>query len=166
VYYLAHRHELRKGLYVFSRVNGVGKTFILDLIRDHDNAERKAMLSNRFTKKFVCEELVNINYDEDRSRRKEIKRTGLNWDDRYRHFYFDDLGKEVPTRYDRQELMGLIIGNLHRSFANRKLNLISSFTSNLHPEDREFVERYGAHVASRINEMCVVIEIKGEDQRR
>lgn len=70
--------------------------------------------------------------------------------------FLDDLGTEKPTEWARQTLFLLI----NRRYEGMKKTFISS---NLTLD--QIAERLDDRIASRIAEMCIVLEMKGKDRR-
>lgn len=70
--------------------------------------------------------------------------------------FIDDIGAEKMSDFV-QEFLYLII---NRRYENMKRTVLST---NLTLDD--FRERYGDRLLSRIAEMCLLVELKGEDRR-
>lgn len=70
--------------------------------------------------------------------------------------FIDDLGAEKTTDFSQEFLYAII----NRRYENMKRTFI---TSNL--TLKELNERYGSRIVSRIAEMCVLVELHGQDKR-
>jgi DNA replication protein DnaC len=137
----------KKGLYIYGGV-GTGKTHIAYAIKRRYDELRQPNLFWNMT------ELI----DEIRSdfNRKEKEFTGENVLD-YQHLLFlDDIGAEKPTEWVEEKIYLIV---------NRRYNdmLPTIFTSNLNIS--ELSDRIGDRIASRIVEMCEIINLEGEDRR-
>jgi len=141
--------ETRRGMYIHGPV-GTGKTHIAYALKKHwDEQGRRAIfwnttellrsIKNDFDKKL---------YDRDREEERIMDSRGL--------LFLDDIGSEKITDFVA-ETFYLIINHRYQE----KLPII--FTSNLPIAD--LADRIGDRTASRIVEMCDVIELIGEDRR-
>lgn len=143
--------ETRKGLFIHGSV-GTGKTHIAYALKkewDKDNPYRQAVFWN--TPELLQNERLDFdrdNYSKTRSmeRLKESKHLLI----------LDDVGTETATGWVLDQLYMLI-----NERYNRMKPII--FTSNLSVE--EIGTTLGDRIASRIVEMCDVIELSGEDRR-
>lgn len=141
--------ETRRGLYIHGPV-GTGKTHIAYALNKHwDEKGGKVIfwnttkllrsIKNDFDKKF---------YDKDREEEKIMSSRAL--------LFLDDMGAEKITEF-AAETFYLIVNHRYQE----KVPVI--FTSNLPIAD--LADRIGDRTASRIVEMCDVVELIGEDRR-
>ena len=72
------------------------------------------------------------------------------------YLFIDDIGSEKTSDFVIEFLYMVI----NKRYENMKRTVL---TTNLSLED--FSERYGDRILSRITEMCVLVELKGEDKR-
>ncbi|MCK5022779.1 MAG: ATP-binding protein [Candidatus Aenigmarchaeota archaeon] len=72
------------------------------------------------------------------------------------YVFIDDIGAEKTSDFVVEFLYTII----NKRYENMKRTVLST---NLTLED--FGERYGDRILSRIAEMCIFLELKGEDQR-
>lgn len=70
--------------------------------------------------------------------------------------FIDDMGAEKMTEFVQEFVYSL----LNRRYEKMKTTIIAT---NLTLED--FKERYGDRILSRVMEMCVLVEMSGEDRR-
>lgn len=141
--------ESRRGLYIHGPV-GTGKTHIAYSLKKHwdslggrsifwNTTELLRSIKNDFDKKL---------YDRDREEERIIESRGL--------LFLDDIGSEKMTDFVA-ETFYLIVNHRYQE------NLPIVFTSNLPIAD--LADRVGDRTASRIVEMCDVIELIGDDRR-
>jgi DNA replication protein DnaC len=141
--------ETRRGMYIHGPV-GTGKTHIAYALKKHwdekggksifwNTTELLRSIKNDFDKKL---------YDRDREEERIMGSRGL--------LFLDDIGSEKITDFVA-ETFYLIINHRYQE------NLPIIFTSNLPIAD--LADRVGDRTASRIVEMCDVIELVGEDRR-
>lgn len=143
----------KKGLYLHGAV-GTGKTHVCWGIKDHfdkPDIVRYARMWN------VVDLMHEIRSDFDRS--PETKRnpeTDLT-DPRERFLLIlDDIGAEKATEF--------VAETLYRIINFRYVQMLPTiFTSNLAPQD--LADKIGERSASRIVEMCEIIELTGGDRR-
>lgn len=70
--------------------------------------------------------------------------------------FIDDLGAEKTTDFSQEFLYAILnrrYENMHRTFITSNLTL------------KEMNDRYGSRIVSRIAEMCVLVELQGQDKR-
>jgi DNA replication protein DnaC len=72
------------------------------------------------------------------------------------YLFIDDIGAEKTSEFVIEFLYILV----NKRYENLKRTV---FSTNL--SLKEFQERYGDRLISRLSEMCVFVEIKGEDKR-
>jgi len=76
--------------------------------------------------------------------------------EKVKFLFLDDLGTELTTDYARESLFTILDIRCQQkkaTFITTNLNLF------------ELKEKYGERVTSRFKEMCVILELKGTDQR-
>jgi DNA replication protein DnaC len=73
-----------------------------------------------------------------------------------KYLFIDDIGAEKTSDFVIEFLYQLV----NKRYENMKRTVL---VTNLTLE--EFAQRYGDRILSRIQEMCVLLEIKGEDKR-
>lgn len=72
------------------------------------------------------------------------------------YVFIDDIGAEKTSDFVIEFLYILV----NRRYENMKRTVLSTNLSLA-----EFAERYGDRILSRISEMCILLELKGEDKR-
>lgn len=144
-------HETRKGIYIHGAV-GSGKTHIAYALKKQwdERAPRGAIFWN--TTELIRE--IKMDFDRDAySKRRPEER--IMEEDRTLLF-LDDLGAERMTDFV-QETFYVIINHRY----NKMVPVV--ITSNLSID--ELAERVGDRTASRIAEMCEIINLTGDDRR-
>jgi DNA replication protein DnaC len=130
-----------KGLFIYGNT-GVGKTYFL-----YSLANRKNSKVRNFTELLVeFRDAMNKGHYFD-----NIK--DLTQED---YLFIDDIGAEKLSDFV-VEFLYLIV---NKRYENMKRTV---FATNLSVED--FIEKYGERIMSRISEMCILHELKGEDKR-
>jgi len=143
--------ETKRGIFIHGSV-GTGKTHIAYALKkqwDEDNPYRTAVFWN--TPELLQNE--KLDFDKDNySKQRSIQRLK----DSKQLLILDDIGTENATGWVLDQLYMLI---------NKRYNEMKPviFTSNLSIEDVGKV--LGDRIASRIVEMCDVIELTGDDKR-
>lgn len=138
-------HE--KGVYIHGAV-GTGKTYAAYAFKKHwDEKRPAAALWN------VSELIHELKLDFDRREKNFIGERILDTD---RLLILDDIGAEKPSEWVAETIY-LIVNRRY----NAKLPTI--FTSNLSPG--ELADHVGDRIASRIVEMCEIINLGGVDRR-
>ena len=130
-----------KGLFIFGDT-GTGKTYVMHALANNRNAR---------VENFV-DLLIEYRDYMQRGTYHESIRALCSQD----YVFIDDIGAEKMSDFVA-EFLYLLIDARYR---NMKKTIIST---NLTPED--FEERYGERLLSRIYEMCVSLELQGEDKR-
>lgn len=130
----------KKGLFIYGGT-GTGKTYIL-----HALAKLKELAVFNFV------EMLS----ESKSMFGKVQYKDIFWFLEEDHLLIDDVGSEKTTDFV-QEFLYLIV---NKRYNNMKRTVL---TTNLSLED--FRERYGDRILSRISEMCVLLELTGEDRR-
>lgn len=143
-HWIENRKE-KTGLYLYGGC-GTGKTYTLYAIY------RNAILNGYRSRIYNVVELLRLfkkdfNLDE-RNFEKCLDYEGV--------LFLDDLGAEKNSEFVDETLYHLI------NTRNEKM-LPTLFSSNL--SLKELAEKNGDRLASRIVEMCEVVELKGEDKR-
>lgn len=142
-----NKNNEKHGLYLWGGV-GTGKTHVLYAIR-----VKMAESLFRFRVVNMSELFAEIKHSFNTDNVLDIVEEGS-----YYHG-FDDIGTEKDTEWAGEQMYRLV----NQFYENRK-NFV--FTSNL--SLKELAGRFGEQgdrIASRIAEMCEVIEIKGKDRR-
>lgn len=146
-----------KGLYIFGKV-GTGKTFLCHVIRgkgwpNFTPVQSVPMILSRMKATFGTQSGLT---ETENDIIEELSGLGKNnsWSDAT--LFLDDIGTEKPTEWAQQNLCLII----DQRYQNMKKTI---FTSNLSLDDLS--EKLGERIASRIAEMCVIIELKGKDRR-
>ena len=129
-----------KGLFIYGNT-GTGKTYTLHALA-HDKAEVENFVSmlvefrDHMQKGFYFEKINEL----------------VN----QKYLFIDDIGSEKTSDFVI-EFLYLVV---NKRYENMKRTV---FATNLSIE--EFAKRYGDRILSRITEMCVLLELKGEDRR-
>ena len=129
-----------KGLFIYGNT-GTGKSYTL-----HAIAKDKGFVHNFIELLLEFRNSLNKGYYKDNVEALCEKK----------FLFIDDIGSETTSDYVL-EFLYLVINKRYESMKRIAL------TTNLSLE--EFEQRYGARILSRIAEMCIVHEIKGEDKR-
>jgi len=142
-----------KGIYLYGGV-GTGKTHICWAIKKHydqPDKYRYLMLRN------VVDIMKEIRDDFDRSAsEKHYVESDLTDQRERRILILDDIGAEKATEF--------VAETLYRIINHRYINMLPTiFTSNYNIQ--ELAERIGERSASRIVEMCEIIQLTGGDRR-
>ena|SRR3990167_5026003 len=129
-----------KGLFIYGDT-GTGKTYILHALgRGKGGVENFVELLVEFRddmqKGFYHEKLVDFTKQD--------------------YLFIDDIGSEKTSEFVIEFLYMVV----NKRYENMKRTV---FATNLTLED--FKTRYGDRILSRIAEMCVLLELKGEDKR-
>lgn len=129
-----------KGLFIYGDT-GTGKTYTiyaLSLRKSNVNNFIELLIEYRdyMQKGFYYENLTEL----------------LNQD----YLFIDDIGSEKTSDFVIEFLYMIV----NKRYENMKRTV---FTTNLTLED--FKNRYGDRILSRIAEMCILLELKGEDKR-
>lgn len=136
-----------KGIYLHGAV-GTGKTHIAWAFKkQYDKTDRRALLWN------VSDLIHELKLDFDRNEKNWTGEHLLKSD---LLLILDDIGAERPTDWVAETIY-LIVNRRY----NNKLPTI--FTSNSTPG--EIAKNLGDRIASRIVEMCEIIELGGKDRR-
>jgi DNA replication protein DnaC len=131
----------KKGIFIYGNT-GVGKTYFL-----HSLAKPKNARVRNFTELLVeFRDAMNKGNYFDSIR-------DLTHED---YLFIDDIGAEKLSDFV-VEFLYLIV---NKRYENMKRTV---FATNLSVED--FIEKYGERIMSRISEMCILHELKGEDKR-
>ena len=130
----------KKGI-LFYGGTGVGKTYTM-----HTLAKNKGKVENfvEMLVEFIDYQNKGFYYD----KLKEL----TNQD----YLFIDDIGSEKTTEF----VITFLYLIVNKRYENMKRTV---FATNLSLED--FSSRYGDRILSRINEMCLLVELKGEDKR-
>lgn len=129
-----------KGLFIYGDT-GTGKTYTLNaLAKGRGEVENFVALLAEF---------------------RDAIQKGVYWDKlkefvAQEYLFIDDIGAEKISDFVI-EFVYLIV---NKRYENMKRSV---FATNLTLED--FQKRYGDRILSRISEMCVLVELKGEDKR-
>jgi DNA replication protein DnaC len=137
----------QKGLYIYGGV-GTGKTHIAYAIQKRWYELGQLSLFWNMT------ELIDeIRSDFNRTEKEFIGESVLNYQ---KLLFLDDIGAEKPTEWVEEKIYLIV---------NKRYNdmLPTIFTSNL--GINELSDRVGDRIASRIVEMCEIINLEGEDRR-
>lgn len=130
-----------KGIFIYGNT-GVGKTYFLEAIANAKRANPENFVAllvefrDAMQKGSYFEKLQDFTNKE--------------------YLFIDDIGAEKLSDFVL-EFLYLIV---NKRYENMKRTI---FATNLNIE--EFEERYGERILSRIAEMCVIHELKGEDKR-
>ncbi len=135
----------RRGLYIYGDV-GVGKTYTAIAIAKH-------ISKNNFDFSKINDILRNIRSCEDA--REESKKIGYYV--KKRHLIIDDIGVEKLTEYSYNVIYEIID---KRCIYNPEAIII---TSNL--DIISLKNKFDKRIASRIIELCSIMEITGKDKR-
>lgn len=130
-----------KGIFVYGNT-GVGKTYFCHSIGNikHETVENFVFLLSEY-RDYMLKGFYN-------DKVKEL----CNLD----YLIIDDIGSEKTSDFVIEFLYTII----NRRYENMKRTVL---TTNL--QLKEFGDRYGDRVLSRISEMCVLVELTGEDKR-
>lgn len=133
-----------KGLFLYGST-GVGKTYILHAIENRCD-KRHIRTSFRNWIDLLGEFKANLDYLQNQVKTFLAPKIVI----------LDDIGAEKQTEWS-QEILYTIV---NKCYEDEKALFIAT---NLSLE--EFREKYGDRIFSRINEMCDLLEITGEDRR-
>lgn len=131
-----------KGLFIFGDT-GTGKTYNLYALRNKYN-------------------IPVYNWVEFMFGVKDCFSTGKSVNDYLSPFFekdlisLDDVGAEKQSEYN-QEMLYMIINRFYQG--EKRLFIATNLSL------KDFQEKYGDRIFSRISEMCTFVEIKGEDKR-
>lgn len=131
----------KKGIYLHSSV-GYGKTYTMKMLADHVNSSLKNMgdildmLQHSMSNGTYIYELDVIK--------------------KQKYLFLDDLGIEKYSEF-REETIYKIIDYRYRN------QLPVFVTSNL--STKEIADKYSVRLASRLIEMCLIVELEGDDRR-
>lgn len=133
--------EKNKSIFVYGNT-GVGKTYFCHAISNQKNTrvENFVFLLSEY-RDYMMKGFYN----------EKIKEL-CNED----YLIIDDIGSEKTSDFVIEFLYTII----NRRYENMKRTIL---TTNL--KFKDFSDRYGDRVLSRIAEMCVLVELKGEDKR-
>lgn len=137
----------KKGLFLYGST-GVGKTYTLYAI------EKKAMISVGVAKVGRVENWVEMLAEMRNNLSQSVNYANMVAEKEM--VIIDDIGSEKHTDWS-QEMLYLIVNRVYVQ------EHIPIFATNLTLE--QFQEQYGDRIFSRICEMCVKVEITGEDKR-
>ena len=130
-----------KGIFVYGNT-GVGKTYFCHAIANSkkEKVENFVFLLSEYRdymmKGFYNEKIIEL-CNED-------------------YLIIDDIGSEKTSDF----VIEFIYTIINRRYENMKRTVL---TTNL--QFKDFGEKYGDRILSRIAEMCVLVELKGEDKR-
>lgn len=151
-----HTGESRNGKgVIFRGTPGTGKTYRMKWIAKMLNMN--IVSSEKITEQFAAAE--------EQDRDEVILCDPVRWAHVSEHFHdliIDDLGAEpesITTFGTKRNVMADILLRRYEQFPRWKTH----FTTNL--TDEQIKKRYGERIYSRLNEMCVFIELNGKDRR-
>lgn len=133
--------EEKKGIFVYGDT-GVGKTYFLQAIAK--------------SKRTTPENFVSLLAEFRDAMQKGSYFEKLQDFTNKEYLFIDDIGAEKTSEFVL-EFLYLVV---NRRYENMKRTIL---TTNLSLKD--FEERYGDRILSRIAELCVIHELKGEDRR-
>lgn len=149
--YRAEEGNFEKGLFI-SGGTGVGKTYTLNAIKNH--VERLPNRSNTDVENWV-ELLMELKGTFETKHTDPLKFIRENVTNK-RFIFLDDVGAEKQTEWS-QEMLYLIINKAYE--LERTLFIATNLSF------KEFSDKYGDRLTSRIVEMCEMKEVTGEDRR-
>lgn len=133
--------EERKGLFIYGDT-GTGKTYTI-----HSLAKK--------TKSYVNNFVTLLSEFRDYMQKGYYYQSITDFTDK-EYIYIDDIGSEKTSDFV-QEFIYIIV---NKRYENMKRTV---FSTNLSLSD--FRQRYGDRILSRISEMCILVELKGQDKR-
>ena len=151
-YYSGYRlGKYTKGIGLFG-ANGIGKTYFLNKIIP--------------TTLYRCKSLVDTYKDNQFLFEEQLRRDAGKYDvlpDGHINLTIDEIGEEQPLNNfgNKYEIFTEIIHIRHKIFEG--FGGITHFTSNL--SKAEFSSRYGSRSLSRMNQMCFLLDLDGDDLR-
>ena len=142
--------DLRRGIYVYGKV-GTGKSMLLEPLRHFTQHYWNA----NYWQAFDCNTVALVRNEEAFAAYVNNKRAA----------YFDDLGSEpLVVKLYGSELLPMLEVITARYNLWQRTGVPTHFTSNY---DLAWIdEHYGTRIASRLGEMCNVIEISGVNLRK
>jgi DNA replication protein DnaC len=140
--------KTKKGLYIHGNV-GVGKTHIIYSLKKHEKLGRYLSIFNMTNiLRRMRDDFSREAYEREHIESRIIEQEGI--------VAIDDVGSEKISDWVRETFYYIV-----NERYNRMRPMI--FTSNLSIDDLE--ERVGDRTASRIVEMCEIVELTGSDRR-
>lgn len=133
--------EEKKGIFVYGNT-GVGKTYFCYAVGNTKKikVENFVLLLSEF-RDYMMKGFYN-------EKVKELCEAD--------YLIIDDIGSEKVTDF----VIEFIYTIVNRRYENQKRTIL---TTNL--QFKEFGDRYGDRILSRIAEMCIMVELKGNDKR-
>lgn len=134
-------NEEKKGIFVYGNT-GTGKTHALYALANRKNKKVRNFLETLIE----CRDALKNGYYSEKL--SDISREEF--------LFIDDIGSETTSDFVI-ELLYLLVNRRYEK------ELRTVFSTNLSLD--EFKNRYGDRILSRIGEMCILFEMKGEDRR-
>jgi DNA replication protein DnaC len=149
--------EKKQGFFIHSPA-GYGKTYILQEVIEQQNQIRAIRVNGEVVQKagFRMHPVGELFDDLQLAMRQEKFYYDLDAIKKKPILFLDDLGAEKYSEF-REEVLYKIIDYRYRN------KLPVYITSNL--STSELAEKYSVRLVSRILEMCLIVELEGEDRR-
>lgn len=145
--------QLQKGLWIYSKVNGTGKTSTLKIIQ---NISRIYGIRNLWFPMISTTEVVSKYNNANNDKEYVIKNYS------YGNYAFDDIGAEGQgNNFGREELFKRIIELRYNEYINKGIK--THFTSNFHVD--ELKDKLGVRCWDRLYEMTNFLHLKSSGNR-
>lgn len=157
--YKSFEESEKKGLFIFGKP-GVGKTYTLEKFIENYNKPKMYPTTDgkqiEIAKNYKMKNLSDVFSDLVGAQQSGGYTGKLNDLKKSEMLFLDDMGTEKSSDF-RNEVLYQIIDYRYRN------ELPTFITSNL--TTKEVAEKYSTRLASRIIDMCMIVEMTGKDRR-